>query len=209
MSGMTALAIYQVRGPGTKALATAEIGETLDIIAPLGKGFPLPARSETAVLLGGGIGIGPMAFLFSSLQNPSLFLGFRSETSIPKFGPAPVVSALSNALTAASIATDDGSRGFRGTVLALADTLLGLSDSGNLRPHLYACGPAPMLAEIDRFSTRKRYAAHLSVEQWMACGVGACHGCVLPSVSGEYVRACADGPVFESGIIDWEGELHA
>ena len=209
MSGTTALAIYQVRGPGTKALAATECGVSLDIIAPLGKGFPLPVPGETPVLLAGGIGIGPMLFFHSCLQNPSLFLGFRSGNSIPEFGPAPQLTDLSRSLASASIATDDGSRGFMGTVLAMADKLLDLLNSGSGRPHLYACGPAPMLAEIDRFCARKRFTAHLSVEQWMACGVGACHGCVLPSVSGGYVRACADGPVFESGIIDWEGELHA
>lgn len=209
MSGSIALALYQVRGPGTKTLATMKIGEPLDIIAPLGNAFPLPALHETATLLGGGVGIGPMLFHHSQLSSSSLFLGFRSESSIPVFDSNPLLAGLSTSLASAKLATDDGTRGYRGTVLESAHIFHALSKNGEFVPHLYACGPSPMLAAIDRFCVKNRFAAHLSTEQWMACGVGACYGCVLPAMAGGYLRACADGPVFEAGIIDWDGGLHA
>jgi len=71
------------------------------------------------------------------------------------------------------------------------------------RAHFYGCGPEPMLAALNAFAGTKASAAHVSVEQWMACGVGACYGCVLPAAKGGYLRACADGPIFASGDIAW------
>ncbi len=201
--GPLALAIYEVKGPGTRALGSARMDNPIDVIAPLGNGFPLPEAGESPVLLGGGIGIGPMLFLRSVLADSRLFLGFRSAESIPDFGENPLLQGISDAFHTAGIATDDGSRGFGGTVLDAASAQMGHSVLGSRRTHLYACGPAPMLSAVDSFAESSDCAAHVSVEQWMACGVGACHGCVLPGIAGEYLRACADGPVFASGIIRW------
>ncbi len=203
MASTLALAIYEVKGPGTRALDSAMTDDPIDVIAPLGNGFPLPGAGESPVLLGGGIGIGPMLFLRSVLADSRLFLGFRSAESIPDFGRSPVLKDLSDAFNTAGIATDDGSKGFRGTVLDAAALQMGYSVLGSRHTHLYACGPAPMLSAIDRYAEGSDCAAHVSVEQWMACGVGACHGCVLPGLAGGYLRACADGPVFASGIIRW------
>ena len=224
-SGEAAFALYQVRGSGTRALAAACEGSALDIIGPLGKEFPLPLDDEKPCLLGGGIGIGPLLFLHAALSamnrpfgaSPSLLLGFRSKTFIPDFSAAleasPVLDSdgragletLLESLSLAKIATDDGSRGYAGTVMdALgAEPAAGIG-SGAPRPHYYACGPGPMLAALDALARAEGVAAHLSVEQWMACGVGACHGCVLPSAKGGYLRACADGPVFAAGAIRWK-----
>ena len=76
--------------------------------------------------------------------------------------------------------------------------------TGEAPRHYYACGPSPMLSALRDFTEKEGSPAHVSVEQWMACGVGACHGCVLPSSRGGYVRACADGPVFAIGDIVWK-----
>lgn len=215
-----AYALYQIRGIGTKALAATMEGSTLDIIGALGNSFPLPKPDEKPILLGGGIGIGPLLFFHSRLSamkrgsvfSPSLVLGFRSSSFIPDFEAAlksrlletaKGLQTLSESLAAANIATDDGTRGYAGTVTdALRDELPGKTDNG--RRHYFGCGPGPMLAALDAFAGAEGSPAHVSVEQWMACGVGACHGCVLPATGGGYIRACADGPVFKSGDIQWK-----
>jgi dihydroorotate dehydrogenase electron transfer subunit len=210
-----AWALYQVRGGGTRALAATGEGAGIDLIAPLGNAFPLPLDGEHPVLLGGGIGIGPMLFLASVLKaagnpDPGLVLGFRSSGFIPGLQPLlescpgalrPALAGLSSLLASATIATDDGSAGLKGTVI---DALQGLAAmAGSCTAHYYACGPEPMLAAIEARAENESSPLHISVEQWMACGVGACQGCVLPDRTGGYVRACADGPVFKGGRIRW------
>jgi dihydroorotate dehydrogenase electron transfer subunit len=223
-----AYALYQVRGSGTKALAAAAEGSSLDIIGALGNVFPAPIDGERPVLLGGGIGIGPLLFLHAALREeghrapaPLLALGFRSASFVPDFsaalrgegGTGSRRRAGLEILAAAIIATDDGSRGFKGTVLQAVDEEAaddaaeaadGPRGAASAIPHWYACGPGPMLSAIAAASKSRRIAAHVSVEQWMACGVGACHGCVLPAAGGGYVRACADGPVFAPEILAWK-----
>jgi len=238
--GSMTYAIYQVRGSATKALSLMTKGDRLNVIAPLGNSFPLPRPDETAYLLGGGIGIGPMLFLFSKLlgkswsrgPDPEILLGFRSASFVPDFSraladegktdsagspvtgsPASVdpaaqslsgIQTLADAVSRALVATDDGTFGYKGTILeALATARCRPGETDGPR-HYYACGPAPMLAALHDFAEKENSPAHVSVEQWMACGVGACYGCVLPSSRGGYVRACADGPVFASGDIKWK-----
>lgn len=229
-----AYALYQVRGAGTKALAAVREGSSLNIIGALGNFFPAPAQGERPILLGGGIGIGPLLFLHAELLNgapgkaaPLLALGFRSASFVPDFSAALQIEnptgspgfdkstgsplhaglrRLSESLGAAVIATDDGSRGFKGTVLQAVDAESAAEPRGAsaVHPHWYACGPGPMLSAIAAASKSRGIAAHVSVEQWMACGVGACHGCVLPAAGGGYVRACADGPVFAPEALAWK-----
>lgn len=227
--GSLAYALYQVKGSGTKALARTAEGSSLDVIAPLGNSFPLPLNDENAFLLGGGIGIGPMLFLFSHLAKKgkkpgidmSLILGFRSSEFLPDLsprratekpaGPGAIAGRgsglldLSESLAGAIIATDDGSCGIKGTVMDALAPLVGPAGKGHAgKNRFYGCGPLPMLKALDAFARLHGAKAHVSVEQWMACGVGACYGCVLPAREGGYVRVCADGPVFESGEIIWE-----
>lgn len=152
-----------------------------------------------------------------------LYLGFRSASLLPSFSLAldslpdthsrlrQGLSTLQVCLDKAIIATDDGSRGFSGTVVeALKRDIDHLEDSGSPLPasapslRLYACGPSPMLSALDELALERALPAHLSAEQWMACGVGACQGCVLPAKAGGYLRACADGPVFSQGVIQWK-----
>lgn len=197
-----AYCIFQAKGPGTKALARLQADDSFDTIAPLGKPFPLPSLGEIPMLAGGGIGIGPMLFLASSLRmdtiRQTLHLGFRTSSQIPSIP----LDTLSLELSKAQIATDDGSRGFKGTVTQAMETELTVERGA---VHLFACGPQPMLASIARLAATLGIPAHVSVEQWMACGVGACHGCVVPTSRGGYLRACTDGPVFDSRELSWEG----
>jgi dihydroorotate dehydrogenase electron transfer subunit len=95
--------------------------------------------------------------------------------------------------------------GYKGTVVdaLLADFHKQGTGAAPRKARLYACGPAPMLSALDNLALENNIFAHLSAEQWMACGVGACQGCALPARAGGYLRACADGPVFPQGAILW------
>ena len=191
--------VYQVRGGATRLLSQLAPGSRIDTLAPLGTNFPIPMPGEMAVLAGGGIGLGPLLFLADTLSaagRPPLFVfGVRAAALLP-------------AITLPSgriLCTDDGSSGFHGTVVDyLARNAPPPPKGGRL--HLYGCGPGPMLAALAALAADRGWAASLSAEQWMACGVGACMGCALPRADGKgYLRACTDGPVFEAADIDWSG----
>ncbi|PKL23309.1 MAG: dihydroorotate dehydrogenase electron transfer subunit [Spirochaetae bacterium HGW-Spirochaetae-3] len=196
--GGEAAIVFQVRGRGTAHMAGLRPGDSLDALGPLGKGFGRPARGARPVLVAGGIGVGPMLYLAATLaedaaaglcEAPILAMGFRNAAFAPDIDlPAGAV-----------ICTDDGSSGFKGTV---ADWLAGF-DPGS-PPAFYACGPAPMMAAVARLAEARRAPYEAAVEQWMACGVGACAGCAVPVKSGGFVRACVDGPVLDGSIVDWE-----
>jgi dihydroorotate dehydrogenase electron transfer subunit len=185
--------VYQIRGKATRLLSELAPGSRIDAIAPLGKGFPKPASDETPILAGGGIGLGPLLFLadvLSAAGNAApLVLGVRSSSLLPSIAlPQGTV-----------LCTDDGSSGFRGTPV---DWLAHNAPEGRVR--IYGCGPGPMLAALAALAAERGWAASLSAEQWMACGVGACMGCALPRADGSgYLRACTDGPVFDASDIDW------
>lgn len=196
-SGSKVSAIYEIRGAATRLMAELASGSRIDAIAPLGKGFPKPAPGETPVLAGGGVGLGPLLFLAERLTAaapaatpPLLLLGIRSAAQLPSISlPAGTV-----------VCTDDGSSGFFGTPV---DWIARNAPAGRVR--LYGCGPGPMLSGLAALAAERGWAASLSAEQWMACGVGACMGCALPRSDGRgYLRACTDGPVFEASTIDWK-----
>jgi dihydroorotate dehydrogenase electron transfer subunit len=208
--GATASVVYQIRGGATRLLSELVPGSRVDAIGPLGRGFGLPDAGEKPIVAGGGIGLGPLLFLASALGTsavlnarsaPLVALGFRSASLIPSIAlPEGAV-----------VCTDDGSAGFRGTPV---DWISRNAPPGKAR--LYGCGPLPMLAALAELAAERGWPARLSAEQWMACGVGACMGCALPRAKGYksaeglpraegdgYLRACADGPVFDSAAIDW------
>jgi dihydroorotate dehydrogenase electron transfer subunit len=210
-----AYALYQIRGSGTTALAALAPGLPIDILGPLGTAFRLPEPGESAVLVGGGIGIGPILYLHDRILdsgkalegNPPadlrLFLGFRTAAQIPRIP----LSSLAGALGSAILATDDGSAGFAGRVTDAVRKNMGQAGTDQTavdRRCYYACGPAPMLSAVALMAAQTACPAEVSVEQWMACGVGACYGCVVPAAAGGYLRACADGPVFDALALDWE-----
>lgn len=211
-SGGAAVSIvYQVRGQATRLLSELGPGGSVDVLGPLGHGFPPPAsllaNDGHPILAAGGVGLGPLLFLATELEaerkragreNPLPFLvGFRSAELIPDLA-FPEGTAL---------CTDDGSAGFKGSALdwLKGDATAGLIRAGSTR--LCACGPSPMLAALSALARDRGWEASLSAEQWMACGVGACMGCALPRRDGDgFLRACSDGPIFERDDIDWEAE---
>lgn len=189
--------IFERRGRGTAYLAGLRAGDSIDVLAPLGKGFTPPPRGSRPLLLAGGIGLGPMLYLAARLaeesasggfEAPVLALGFRSRNYIPSIGLPP----------GAVICTDDGSAGFAGTVV---DWLWGFDPGAP--PALYACGPTAMMAAADLYAAARGAPYQAATEQWMACGVGACAGCAVRLKDGSFRRACADGPVFDGRLLDW------
>ncbi len=175
--------IFQKRGRGTESMAELRPGDSLDLLGPLGTGFTLPPAGARPVLIGGGIGLGPMLYLAGWLaaerargarfEAPVLALGFRSAEYLPDIG-LPEGTAL---------CTDDGSAGFHGTVAAWLESFDPVAP-----PALYACGPAPLMAAVDRYAAARRAPYQAATEQWMACGVGACAGCAVRLKDGSYKR---------------------
>jgi dihydroorotate dehydrogenase electron transfer subunit len=165
-------------GPGTGRLAEAEPGENLWITGPLGIGFE--ASADHPILVGGGIGVAPLLCLQDGLgDEAAVLLGFRS---------ADHAEAASLFAGEPQLATDDGSVGRHALVTELLRENL---DAGEA---VYACGPPPMLEAVRAICEEHGVPAQLALESGMACGFGACFGCVVPTKSG-YIRLCVDGPV--------------
>jgi dihydroorotate dehydrogenase electron transfer subunit len=193
----TASMIFQKRGRGTEILAAMETGEPLDVIGPLGKPFPMPDKKQKALLVAGGIGLGPVLFLASRLSGAKLVFGCRTKGLVPSSsafaGLKPTICTV--------VCTDDGTAGFRGTA---GDFLRSIENSVTGNTIIYACGPLPMLKACHELALRRGAPCFVSIEQVMACGVGACMGCAVKAVDGGYKRACTEGPVFNSRELQWE-----
>jgi NAD(P)H-flavin reductase len=174
-------------GPGTGRLCELRPGDGLWILGPLGRGFAPPRDGRRAVLAGGGVGIAPLAIWSDQLAAPLVLLGFRDA-------PHAEGAAL---IAGAQVATDDGSAGHRGLVTELLRAELAAE------PHaeVYACGPPPMLEAVRALCEQLDVPAQLALESGMACGYGACFGCVVPTRGG-YVRLCVDGPVLDAAQLE-------
>jgi dihydroorotate dehydrogenase electron transfer subunit len=181
--------LLEAIGPGTERLARLEPGEGLALVGPLGVGFEPPARGERPVLVGGGIGTAPIICLSDELgPSAAVLLGFRGAA----FAEAARLFAGELAL-----ATDDGSVGRHALVTELLREQLDASD----RARVYACGPPPMLEAVRAICAERDVPAQLALESGMACGFGACFGCVVPTRDG-YVRLCVDGPVLDAARLE-------
>jgi len=190
----TASMIIQKRGRGTEILASKQKSDNLDIIGPLGKPFPMPAKGRKALLVAGGIGLGPILFLASQLPEAELIFGCRKKSFIPA---SEIFAGLKPDVV---VCTDDGSAGFKGTA---GDYLKSIANTINSDTTIYACGPLPMLQACHEFSARRGCECFVSVEQVMACGVGACMGCSVKTAEGGFKRACTEGPAFNSKELQW------
>jgi dihydroorotate dehydrogenase electron transfer subunit len=175
-------------GPGTERLCDLDAGDEAWLLGPLGRGFAPPRQGRRPILVGGGVGIAPLAIWQDVLGAGALvLLGFRDAAHAEG-------AAL---LRGARIATDDGSRGHRGLVTELLSAELGC----DARAEVYACGPPPMLEAVRALCAELGVPAQLALESGMACGYGACFGCVVPTKDG-YVRLCVDGPVLDAAELD-------
>jgi dihydroorotate dehydrogenase electron transfer subunit len=175
-------------GPGTNRLCELECDEDLLLVGPLGNGFAPPREDREPLLVGGGVGIAPLAIWQDELDRPTRpLLGFRDAAH------AAGAALLSNA----TVATDDGSVGHHGLVTDLLEEEL---DARGDEVEVYACGPPAMLEAVRIACGERDVPAQLALESGMACGFGACFGCVVPTVDG-YVRLCLDGPVLDASVL--------
>ncbi len=189
--------LYKKIGSGTGLLSKMKPGETISVLGPLGNGFTLPEGRKSAILVGGGYGISPIACLYEELKRKKvkilIVIGAKNKSLVFKKG-----------LPGAKIATEDGSDGMKGLVTDLLEKLCQkVSCSTNV---IYACGPEQMLKAVAKVAKKHNISCSVSMEALMACGVGVCLSCVcaLKVKSGfEYKRVCTDGPVFDAGELDW------
>jgi len=180
--------LLEAVGPGTERLAELEPGEDLMLVGPLGRGFDIDRRA-TPLLVGGGIGAAPLLCLSELVPETPVLLGFRSAAHAEAarlFAPAEP-----------GLATDDGSVGRHALVTELLREALDKEPGAAV----YACGPPPMLEAVRALCGERGVRAQLAMESGMACGFGACFGCVVPTKSG-YVRLCVDGPVLDAAELD-------
>ena len=187
--------VYRIAGDGTREFSRLRAGDTIDILGPLGNGFPLgEAKGKRVMLMGGGIGIPPMLETAKAIQGEKIIVsGYRDELFLTEE---------LNAAGQLYLATEDGSAGTKGNVL---DAVKANRLEADL---IFACGPTPMLRAIKAYALDKGIPCWVSMEEKMACGIGACLACVCKSteVDGHSQvhnkRICKDGPVFLSTEVE-------
>ena len=180
--------VYRVAGEGTKEFSEMKEGDTLEVMGPLGNGFAL--KEEKAIIIGGGIGIPPMLELAKQLNvEKTVVLGYRTSTFLKdEF----------EAVCDVKVATEDGSQGTKGTVI---DAIEKYGVEGKV---IHACGPMPMLKALAVYAEEHGMEAQISLEERMACGIGACLGCICKTKEKGHhtnvnnTRICKDGPVFDA-----------
>jgi dihydroorotate dehydrogenase electron transfer subunit len=193
---------YRIAGRGTALLASVRRGQRLDLLGPLGNGFPEPQRNATLLLIAGGSGFPPLLFFTARYgKRARLFVGSRDKACLP---PPSVMKDFRRRVQSIHYATEDGSRGACGFVTEALSAFLRTADRCQ-HPVIYACGPHAMLAAVSRLAADEGIPCLVSMEERMACGLGVCMGCSVPLVGGGYKRVCKDGPVFLSTEIAWHG----
>ena len=213
--------LYGAVGVGTRALSQHVVGDPIEVLGPLGHGYPL-AVPGTPVLVAGGRGVAPLLFAAQILgragRRSELFFGARTRSMLVGLDDAH--KRLDQVGGRLHLATDDGSKGARGTVVDLLERAASRLPSPLV---LHACGPHAMLAAVGRWAMRRGWPSYLAMESVMACGTGVCRGCPLPrsaearaeylktrgdspSLLGnaEYAMCCTEGPVFAAEDLDWE-----
>ncbi len=191
--------LYRVVGKGTKILSEKKPGNVLDILGPLGKGFPAPKKNRQVILVAGGLGVAPVFSMAENIKNraPLLFYGTKTKKSLllidefRSLGIDPTVS------------TDDGSFGTKGNIINVLKRYLTRNSLPVTRYVLYACGPEVMLHALSHLATEYKLKGYIAMEQNMACGIGTCLGCVVKTRKG-HKRVCKEGPVFPIEEIVWD-----
>lgn len=187
--------LVQLVGDGTRKLATVSPGDTVNAVLPLGHGFTLPASADTQVLLvGGGVGTAPMLFLGDELKkkgcSPTFLLGARTKNDLLQLD---MFSYLGDIYTT----TEDGSRGEKGYV-----TMHSILKEKKF-DMVYTCGPKPMMVSVAKYAHSANIECEVSLENTMACGVGACLCCVEKTQEG-HLCVCKEGPVFNTKKLLWQ-----
>lgn len=188
--------VYRIAGAGTTEFSGYRAGEKTAILGTLGNGFPLEeAKGKRVFLMGGGIGVPPILELAKQMEaGKQIIIGYRDgrtflKADFEKYGRV-------------YIATEDGSIGTKGNVMDA------IAENGLEADMIYACGPMPMLRAIKAYAAEHKIKAYISLEEHMACGVGACLGCVVRTKEIDHhshvhnARICTDGPVFDAGDVE-------
>ena len=204
-TGMVSI-LYRVAGKGTALLAERKAGDIINIIGPLGNGFTMPKCDRKVFVVSGGIGIVPLYFLLQELAGfgikATVFQGASTselillEDEIKKLGHTVI------------IATDDGTKGFHGSVTELFENYLREGRVGQGTSRAYACGAFGMQRNLSEITARWGIPCEVALEERMGCGVGACLSCACKVKNEDggstYRRVCREGPVFPSGKVIWE-----
>ena len=193
--------LYKVVGKGTRMLSALHHGDLLDVLAPLGKGFEPGAAGEEKILVGGGIGLAPLYYLAKELvargDKVRLFAGGRNRDDIL------CITEFERLGVETYVSTDDGTLGESGLVTEVLERHLAPSGM-----RIFACGPTPMLRAVALMAQAHQVPCQVSMEAYLACGVGACLGCVMKGANHsdetpDYRCVCKDGPVFDSTELQW------
>jgi dihydroorotate dehydrogenase electron transfer subunit len=189
--------IFNIVGKGTALLAEKRVGEVIDVLGPLGVPFTLDDdRFTTGLLVAGGLGVAPMPMTTADLLH-------RGKMVKSFVGARDAASLLMQHLHDVACATDDGSAGFHGNVVALLEATLATTKPE--RPKIFACGPHAMLKSVALLAERLDLLCEVSMEGPMGCGIGICQGCPveLRNASRRYALMCKDGPTFDAKVIRW------
>ncbi len=194
--------LYKTVGEGTRILSSKGRGESVDILGPLGNGFDISgSKGKKVFVVAGGHGTAPMYWLVEKLihqghKRIECFLGASSKNHILCKKEIKKLGAKVH------VATEDGSLGFKGYVTQLVDERLDKISATGTNGLIFACGPKPMLKALAKDARAIHMPAQVSLDAYMACGIGACRGCAVKTKTG-YKLVCSDGPVFEAQEIDW------
>lgn len=190
--------VYQTVGAGTRFLAGVRPGTALDLVAPLGRGWQVPPGTRKALVVAGGVGMAPLNMLVARLLEEGgvhLVVGARSaDCLVPLAVPVGVGAGRLGTVTV----TDDGSAGCKGLTTDVTRELL----QQEAFDYVATCGPEPMLRIVAELALAAGVPCEVSLERRMACGIGACLSCAVPTRTG-LRRACADGPVFDAREVLW------
>jgi dihydroorotate dehydrogenase electron transfer subunit len=183
--------LYRVRGRGTELLRDKKSGDLVDVLGPLGNPWPMPPKKEHPLIVAGGVGIASVMPLVTGLtKRATVLYGGRSRDELLMLEELKAVAG------ELRTSTEDGSHGAKGLV---TDLVRGISGENHV---IYACGPEGMLKAIAEMARERGLNGYVSLEEHMACGVGACLGCAVMTKKG-YKRVCKEGPVFKMGEVVW------
>lgn len=185
--------LIQLAGKGTRQLSTLKNGDFLNLVFPLGNSFTMPLQGERILLVGGGCGVAPLLFLAKTLKKaghtPDILLGFRNKERILEYEQYLKIGKV-------FVTTDDGSVGEKG--LVTGHSLL----ASNTYRRVYCCGPETMMKAVAEWARKHDAICEVSLENLMACGIGACLCCVVDTVKG-HLCTCIDGPIFNINDLKW------
>lgn len=189
--------LYRIKGRGTMMIRDVKEGSVIDVLGPLGNPYPMPENESVPIIVAGGIGIASVFSLAEKFSRTAyIFYGARTQSELM------FLEELKGFAKELFISTDDGSYGKKGTIVDVLADFFTRNSSLVTRHLIYACGPAPLFRSLCEVVRNKGVKTYVSLEENMACGVGACLGCVTRTVDG-HKSVCKEGPVFDIRDIVW------